>query len=306
MYADFNSGIDSEALHREVYSGAIVRFRDLPPMQDLVAFAREFLENALAPRVPVESHRGYDERALAGVYAAIQREFAKSSEAGRLWRTVFEVAGLDPEVTARDRLILRFQPPDSPEGQRHWARSTATVSFHRDTWGTNLYAQVNWWAPVYPIDAGRTFALFPDLFDQPLANSSATFDLSEVMRRNQESPETLKAGEMVPQLLERIEPETGLPVVIAPGEVIAFSAQHAHAGIRNRTEFTRISLETRTLRIPDHLAGRGAGNVDGRAPWMSPGMFRRVTDGMPLTEILQLKSLEPRRDRIADESGRMS
>jgi hypothetical protein len=45
--------------------------------------------------------------------------------------------------------------------------------FHRDTWGTNLYAQVNWWAPVYPITAGRTVALYPTLWSRPVANTSA-------------------------------------------------------------------------------------------------------------------------------------
>ena len=292
MYEDFNRRLDTEALYGKLYSGAIFRFRDFPPMRELASFTRSFLENALAPHTPIESHRDYDDSTLAKVYAAAQREFANSPEASTLWRAVFEAAGLDPDVTARDRLILRFQPPDPPEGERDWARSTATVNFHRDTWGTNLYAQVNWWAPVYPIDAGRTFAFFPELFDRPLANSSEDFDLSEVMRRIRESPETMRDGEMVPRLLERIENNTGLPVVIAPGEVIAFSAHHAHAGIRNRTQFTRISLETRTLRIPDHRAGRGARNIDGRAHWMSPGMFRRVSDGVALTQILQVDSLE--------------
>ena len=119
-----------------------------------------------------------------------------------------------------------------------------------------------------------------------------------MIRRNQESPETVKAGEMVPQLLEPIATDAGIPVVITPGEVIAFSAQHAHAGVRNHTGLTRISLETRTLRIADHLAGRGARNVDGHARWMSPGMFRRVSDGVPLIEILQVDSLVPFKHRL--------
>jgi hypothetical protein len=295
MYEEFTGSgtADASGLHSRIYQGAIVRFRNLPAMQDLVAFARDFLERLLAPYAPVESHSAHDMRALEDIYARAQRDFAKSPESQRLWRAVFECAGLDPEITVRDRLILRFQPPDPSEGERPWARSTATVSFHRDTWGTNLYAQVNWWAPVYPIDAGRTFAFFPDFFEQPLANTSADYDISEVLRRNREAPETMKAGEMVPRPLQPIELDEGIPVVIAPGEVIAFSAQHARAGVRNRTGLTRTSLETRTLQVPDHLAGRGARNVDGQARWMTPGMFRRVSDGKPLTEILQVQTLQP-------------
>ena len=43
--------------------------------------------------------------------------------------------------------------------------------------------------------------------------------------------------------------------------------------------------------------GRGAPNLDGDAPWMAPGLFRRVSDGEKLTTLLGWKELEPyRRD----------
>jgi hypothetical protein len=56
---------------------------------------------------------------------------------------------------------------------------------------------------------------------------------------------------------------------------------------------TRISLETRTLSIEDYLARRGAPNVDGRARLTSPGMFRRLNDGMSLPDIVGSRPLEP-------------
>jgi hypothetical protein len=292
MYDDFSNGSDTEPLHVRLYAGAIARFRDLGPMRELVVFTRDFLETRLAPHPPVESHRHFEPKMLAEVYARLRREFARTAEARRLWRAVFEAAGLEPDLTARDRLILRFQPPHLPDRERPSARSTAALRFHRDTWGTNLYAQINWWAPVYPLDAGRTMALFPDLFARPLANSSAEFDISDVIRRNREAPETVKDGDLIPHLLDALDSSQGIPVLIAPGEIIAFSAQHAHATVQNLTDSTRISLETRTLRIPDYRAGRGACNVDGRARWMTPGMFRRLSDDKPLTEVLAIESLQ--------------
>ena len=292
MYQDFSYANDSETLHAQLYEGAIARFRGLEPMQKLVGFTQDFLETRLAPHPPVESHRHFAPKALAEVYAELRREFSRAEEARRLWRAVFEAAGLDPDATARDRLILRFQPPHLPDRERPWARSTAALRFHRDTWGTNLYAQINWWAPVYPLHAGRTLMLFPDLFAQPLANSSAEFNISDVVRRNREVPETVKDGDMIPQLLDALDWSQGIPVLIAPGEIIAFSAQHAHASVHNLTDCTRISMDTRTLKTPDHVAGRGARNVDGRARWMTPGMFKRLSDNRPLTEILAIEALQ--------------
>ncbi len=292
MYEEFSNDTDSETLHGKLYGGTIARFRDLEPMGALIAFTQDFLQTRLSPHPPAESHRHFAGKALADVYTALRREFARLEKIQRLWRAVFEAVGLEPELTARDRFILRFQPPDLPGGQYPWARSTATLGFHRDTWGTNLYAQINWWAPVYPLDARRTFAIFPNLFDRPLSNNSAEFDISNVISRNRNAPKNVKGDDLVPHLLEDLDWSQGIPVLIAPGEVIAFSAQHAHAGIRNLTEFTRISLDTRTLRIPDHLAGRGACNVDGRARWMTPGMFNRISDSEPLTNVLQIEALQ--------------
>ncbi|HEY1899280.1 MAG TPA: hypothetical protein VGG49_05755 [Steroidobacteraceae bacterium] len=292
MYQDFSDATDSERLHARLYEGAIARFCNLGPMRELVAFTQDFLERRLAPHPPVQSHRHFEPQALAQVYAQLRREFARTDEAQRLWRAVFAAAGLDPDLTARDRLILRFQPPHLPGRERPWARSTATLGFHRDTWGTNLYAQINWWAPVYPLDVGRTMLMFPHLFAQPLANSSAGFDIVDVMRRTSEAPETVKAGETIPHLMEALDWSQGIPVLIAPGEIIAFSAQHAHATVRNLTDMTRISMDTRTLRIPDHLAGRGARNVDGRARCTTPRMFKRLSDDKPLPEVLQIQGLQ--------------
>lgn len=292
MYQEFGNANDSETLHAKLYEGAIARFRDLEPMPELVVFTQDFLETRLAPHPPVESHRHFEPKVLAEVYAELRREFARAEEARRLWRAVFEAAGLEPDLTARDRLILRFQPPHLPDRERPWARSTATLRFHRDTWGTNLYAQVNWWAPVYPLDAGRTLMLFSTLFAQPLVNSSAEFDISDVMRRNREVPEAVKDGDMTPRLLDALDWSQGIPVLIGPGEIIAFSAQHAHATVHNLTDLTRISMDTRTLRIPDHLAGGGARNVDGRARWTTPGMFKRLSDNKPLTEVLRIQALQ--------------
>lgn len=283
---------DIETLHEALFTGAIVRFEALAAMHELMAFARAFVETRLAPHDPVRIHETFDRQTLADTLSAVQRDFANAPEAKRLWCGLFEAIGFDPATTGRDRLMLRFQPPIPADGEAHRARSTATVGFHRDSWGTNLPAQVNWWAPVWPITAGRTFAFLTELFDRPLPNDSADFDLARVMEFNRSAPPGAERLRMSPRPLEEIDPARGQPVVIEPGELIGFSAQHAHVGVPNRTEFTRISLETRTLRVSDVTAGRGAVNVDGRARWVAYSLFRRVSDGAPLPDVLGVRALE--------------
>ncbi len=284
MYTDFAPGTDVDALHEALFEGAIVRFGGLAEMSAIVALTKSFLEERLAPFEPVRIHEM--EGDLAQRCATLKRDYANSGEIKELWKNLFAAVGLDPQTAMRDRLTLRFQPPRPTLGERPWSRSTSTVGFHRDTWGTNLYAQVNWWAPVYPITAGRTFAFLPELFARPLKNNSSEFDIVAIMERNKGHGRPVGQGEMVPQLQEEIDLSEALPVIIAPGEVIVFSSQHAHVGVPNHTELTRISLETRTLRLADLESSRGARNVDGRARWVSYGMFRRIADGRPLPGIL--------------------
>lgn len=287
MYQTPDTPLAPDAFHDRIYAGEILRFGDLPAMAALAAYARDFLEAALAPHPPAEIHRHHGPAALVELIPPLQTAFARSAEARRLWQAVFEAVGLAPDRLARDRLRLRFQLHEDGNGPATRARSLATVGFHRDSWGTNLYAQVNWWAPVYLITAGRTMAFYPDLWQHPLRNSSAEFDLAAVL----ESPG--EVDRLVPRPLEPVDPAGAVPVVIAPGEVIAFSTAHAHAGVPNQTGLTRISLETRTLWIDDVRAGRGAPNLDGAARWAAPGLFRRVSDRRPLNEVLGVDRLVP-------------
>jgi hypothetical protein len=283
---------DPLLLYAALYSGDIVRYSGLPEMAAIVTSTRTFVEGRLA-HPPVEIHRHVEHEDLALRLAAIQRDYARSSEVKKLWQALFEAAGLDPEDTARDRLVLRFQVHSDVGTALQWARSTATVGFHRDTWGTNLPAQVNWWAPVWPITEGRTFAIHPGLWDVHVENNSAEFDLADVMQRLRTAPGTLGPGQLAPRPLRPVDADDGVPVVIEPGEIIAFSSAHAHAGVANHTGLTRVSLETRTVSISDVRAGRGAPNVDGRGRWAAPGMFRRLSDGRALHELLGCEPLIP-------------
>jgi len=285
---------DPAALYATLYAGDIVRFSGLMPMAAIVAFARAFLEERLAPYPPVEIHRHLDAHTLARRLGEVRDEYSNSAEVKRHWRNLFEAVGLDPGDTARDRLRLRFQVHSEPGSTLAWSRNTATVGFHRDTWGTNLAAQVNWWAPVWPITAQRTFAIYPQLWNVPISNNSVDFDLADVMERLRTAPATVGPGQLVPRPTQAVDCAGGEPVVLDPGEIIAFSSAHAHAGVPNHTGLTRISLETRTVSISDVRAQRGAPNVDGEARWVAPGLFRRLCDAVPLDSILGCERLVAR------------
>ena len=296
MYSSLQIPGSARQFHDRIYAGDIIRITELPAMAALVALTRAWLEDALHPWAPPEIHRylSHDEQTLR--FAQCQNAFARSKEVREHWRVVVESLGLAPDALACDRLHLRFQPHREPRQSTPRARATATIAFHRDTWGSNLYAQTNWWAPIYPITTGRTFALYPHLWQQALRNCSADFDMRALLERShRDGRNAVDADEAIPHLLEAIDPQQGVAVDIAPGSLIAFSGAHAHAGVGNSTGLTRISFETRSVLIDDVLAGLGAPNIDGHAPWRTPGLFRRMSDTRRLNEILGCGFIEPYR-----------
>ena len=296
MYSSLQIPGSARQFHDRIYAGDIIRIAELPAMAALVALTRAWLEDALHPWAPPEIHRylSHDEQTLR--FAQCQNAFARSKEVREHWRAVVESLGLAPDALACDRLHLRFQPHREPRQSTPRARATATVAFHRDTWGSNLYAQTNWWAPIYPITTGRTVALYPHLWQQALRNCSADFDMRAILERShRDGRNAVDADEAIPHLLEAIDPQQGVAVDIAPGSLIAFSGAHAHAGVGNNTGLTRISFETRSVLIDDVLAGLGAPNIDGHAPWRTPGLFRRISDTRRLNEILGCGFIEPYR-----------
>jgi hypothetical protein len=293
MYQEWRRGVDLKRFHGDIYAGSIVRFSELSAMRAIVERARLLLEEHFFPFEPEKIHLHYSVDQLAVEISKVQRIYGQAADIQALWRALFEEVGFDPDQVARDRLILRFQPHLDPRQPISWNRSTATVAFHRDTWGTNLYSQVNWWAPIYRLAPGRTLHLYPELWAKPIANNSQEFDIVESLRRIRDAPASIGPQDMIPTLLDTIDQTGASPVLIEPGSIIAFSAQHAHAAVPNSTGLTRISVETRTLAIADLAARRGAPNTDGSARWKTPGLFRRLSDGVPLPTVIGVEAVEP-------------
>ncbi|MDB6142184.1 MAG: hypothetical protein JWP80_1228 [Pseudomonas sp.] len=284
MYHSLALPCSPDDFHEWIYRGQILAIEAQPAMAELVNFTQGFLQDAMFPHHPTRIHRLWSPAQQAEHFTRYQRDFHQAQEVQRLWATLMQSLGLDLTGLACDRLHLRFQPPRFDSSR---ARATATIAFHRDTWGSNLYAQTNWWAPIYPINAERTFAMYPQLWDRALLNSSAEFDLPALLERSRAGGRnSVDADQAIPHLLEPVDVSQAQPVVIDPGSIIAFSGAHAHAGVANHTDLTRISFETRTLWIDDLRRGRGAPNVDGHARWMAPGFFQRMSDGQRLNALL--------------------
>ena len=255
-----------------LFRGEIVAFRRMPAMAALAERARAMVCAAFAPHAPPDAQASLDRTEFLTRAGDLRRSFMRDVEVRAAFRAVIEGLGLDPGSTCSDRLILRLQP----SGDTHRGRRVRDLPAHRDTWGSNVMAQINLWGPVFPVEAGATMVIWPALFERPVLNTSAEWDLE----RLRESPGRYP---LLPECKAPLDDASAVPVLIEPGDLLCLSGAHLHASRPNRTGRTRVSVDSRIVDRGDVRAGRGAPNVDGRAPRVGLEWFRGVADGEPLT-----------------------
>ncbi len=257
----FPRGGTLTAEHRKsLYAGDLVVLRDVPAVRTFATAAATFIQRFLGPGDPCLAA---DDAALTEL-PRVFREDADMLDAARGMLTKLLPDAAD---SAWDHPFLRVQRHQSP-GDR------GTLPVHRDTWGSRIPAQINWWTPIFPITAGRTIAMYPGYFERAIANDSETW------RPRGHSYDGPPARQVAPVAGEEPD-EAPLPIVIEPGDVLCFSGQHLHASVPNRTARIRFSLEVRTCLLADVATGNGPVPVDWsgkpRVQW-----FSRLSDDLPV------------------------
>ena len=264
-------------LRRRVYAGDLLVIRSVPAMHDIVGYFQAALCDALETRDPIHAQFALG-REEWGRRAHELRSRCKRDEFAReLMTALFRQFGFDPGRTAADVVNLRCQPHEDDPGPdpRH------TLGAHRDTWGSNVYQQINWWAPIHPVTPERTIAFFPARWERPVANDSADWDLAAIRAeiRSARAQGREPAFRNVPEPTEPLDRAEWLPVVIEPGDVLVFSGAHLHASVPNASGAARYSVEFRSIDLHDARLGIGAPNLDGAAPEVAWHWFRHLEDG---------------------------
>lgn len=270
-----SSKLSQQALSEAIFSGHILYFEGLQPMAELVRELQMLLQAAFAPHAPESAHEFLEAGDHETRFDQAQEAFRSSSRIPRLIYEAIGAAGADLPDTFCDRLRLRASPPENYSSGRPYFRSSTPV--HRDSWGSALLCQVNWWFPVFPLHRDRTLAIYPAHWSASIANDAEGWDWK---RAGKGSPR-------LPTAQGPIDDRGEIRITVAPGTLAVFSAAHLHGGVLNTTRLTRFSVETRTVNLEDLRARRGAPNVDGLGERPGYEWFRRITDGRPLADLMQ-------------------
>jgi hypothetical protein len=258
-----------EARWVAAYGGEVLVFPAVPAMGELCGVSDQLIRDHFGPD-PVHAHRRLAPERHAAAAVSLRGDYRRHPGVRQLFLAALAHVGVDLERTYWDQLKARVVS----------GTGGSSLGVHRDTWGSNVYAQTNWWAPIYSITPERGLAIYPDYWSRPLANSSAAWDLHDIRARRRAG----KPIALVPHPTEPIDDRHELRIAIEPGDLLCFSGAHLHAGVPNQTGVTRFNIDTRTVDAVDLAAGRGAPNLDGAAPRVALEWFRRVSDGSLLRD----------------------
>ncbi|WP_261843911.1 phytanoyl-CoA dioxygenase family protein [Aliamphritea ceti] len=263
-----------------LFAGNLLVFRQRPAMQRMITYTRGLLAETLADLDPVTVQNYLERELFLENVGTVQTRFRTSEEAKLIFFDVLRECGVTTDHCYYDHFPLRVVPFDTTHRGAH----RAAIGHHRDTWGSNIQSQQNWWAPIFSLEAERTIAFYPDYWDKPLANNTNSWSFTEYLAtRKDTQPERGVAYPSAPSPAESVDESGVLKVVIQPGDVLAFASAHLHASVPNTTDAIRYSVEMRTIHQSDLSAGRVAPNVDNAGTGPMYRWFRHVENRQPLS-----------------------
>ena len=174
----------------------------------------------------------------------------------------------------------QFRVRVAPAQNKFSYREASRINSHRDTWGTNIHQQINWWAPISSISETNTMIFYPDYFSKAVKNSTSTWDLNTYLEHRKREDFSYPSA---PQLLEDLPQDASvLSVNIEPGEILCFSGCHLHSSSKEKSDNTRFSYEIRTICQDDLDNRREAPNTDCKLQWQFPKIFKNINGNSPL------------------------
>lgn len=255
----FDSALPEPRVRQKLYEGDLFVYSPRPSVQALCDFARALTEEAFGDIHPTlaQHHLAPDE--YTRILNQLKPNFINHPHSKQLIQNILHEMGFELDKTY-------FDVPRMRTATSHGYLTTGIAySFdpHRDTWFSAPMNQLNWWIPMYDIEADNCLTFYPNYWDQPVRNESGGYDCRDwytESRRIQAGG--LKDERKRPRPLDVVDHDQDLRLVCQVGGIILFSGAHLHGTVPNTTNATRFSIDFRTVHLDDVATQTAAPNVD--------------------------------------------
>jgi hypothetical protein len=256
----YDSPFDDDKRRNELYEGQLFVFSPTPVTIAFVEFAREMIRDAFPGLDPVTAQFHLAVEDYVAILSKLKPDFIHHPKSKEFIQAILIERGCNPEATFFDVPRMRSSTSDD------YLTSGIAYAFHphRDTWYSAPMCQINWWLPIYEVEAGNVMAFHPHYYSRPVKNGSNKYNYqewNETSRR--EAANHIKTDTRIqPRPEEIIALDPQIRIVTPPGGMIAFSGAQMHSSVPNSTGKTRFSIDFRTVYLADLEEMRGAKNID--------------------------------------------
>jgi hypothetical protein len=271
-----HSTMSDDQRRHELYRGGIFVHFPSPSALDLCRLAREIIEEAFSPLDPLRVHESLPAERCAEVLAKAKPQFIHHPNAKKYIKGMLSERGCSLDETYFDVPRLRTAFPGD------YLKSGIAYAFHahRDTWYSAPFCQINWWIPVYDVQAENCMALHPHYWGTPIKNGSRQYNYHKWNAESRHNAaQHVKADTRVqPHAEEPIELDPEVRMLCPVGGSYQFSAAQLHSTVPNTSGVARYSIDFRTVHIHDALNRIGAPNIDSACTGTTIGDYLRATD----------------------------
>ena len=261
---------------KEVYGGSVFTRSPGASSVKLCQLAKDLIAEAFGPLDPLHVHASLAAEKCAQILAVLKPKFIHHPKAKEYLAGMLAEAGCDLEKTYFDVPRLRTAFPGD------YLKSGIAYAFHphRDTWYSAPFCQINWWMPVFDLNAENCMAIHPHYWARPIKNGSSEYNYHKWnMESRQSAAQHIKADLRVqPRPEEPVELDPQIRLVCDVGGAYLFSAAQLHSTVPNTSSVTRYSIDFRTVHLDDVVGRIGAPNVDSACTGTTIGDYLRGTD----------------------------
>jgi hypothetical protein len=285
-----DASMSDDERRKLIYQGNLFTYSPIPASQEFCEFAAQLIAETFHPLDPqlAQDHLPVEE--FAGLLAVLKPKFIHHPKSKEMIKQILVEIGCDPSKTYFDVPRMRTST--------HSGFLTSGISYafhpHRDTWYSAPACQLNWWIPIYPIQAENIMAFHPYYWDHPLKNGSSEYNYFEWNKESRkDAAKHIKSDtRKQPKPEEPVELDPQIRIVTPPGGILIFSAAQLHSTVPNTTKKTRFSIDFRTVHLEDVRQHAGAHNIDSACTGTTLRDYLRCTDMERIPEEL-VKEYDP-------------
>lgn len=274
----------SDSVRRQrIFDGQLFVYSPRSSSRAFIAFAQELIRKAFAPYDPETAQFHLPVEQYAEILSKLKPEFIHHPESKRHLQSLLSEMGCDLDKTYFDVPKMRSSTSDN--------YLTTGIAYawhpHRDTWYSAPMFQINWWIPIFDIQADNAMAFHPHYWNHAVQNTSRGYNyyLWNQQHRGGHVAQYLKEDPRpLPRATEALDLDPQIRLIVPAGGIILFSGAQMHSSVPNTSGKTRFSIDFRIVHLDDALTNQGAPRVDEQCTGTTMRDYLRATDLSRLPE----------------------